>query len=110
MSYRCQRPGYDVRVDGLFLTRSRFVIHAVVAYESRLTDAERERAELAAQTELLVAIAGESQRARGRGAQTVHVTVDGDPGMDRFFRRRRRLIGRSSATTTRRPAPPSPAP
>jgi hypothetical protein len=110
MSYRCQRPGYDVRVDGLFLTRSRFVIHAAVAYESRLSDAERERAEFAAQTELLVAIAGESQRARDRGARTVHVTVDGDPGMDRFFRWRRRVTGLPNPTTMRRPIPPSPAP
>jgi hypothetical protein len=110
MSYRRQRPDYEVRVDGLFLTRSRFVIHGIVVYKPRLPVGARERAELAAQTELLVAIAGESQRARDRGARTVHVTIDGDPGMDRFFRWRRRVIGLPDATTMRRPARPSPAP
>jgi hypothetical protein len=99
MSYRCSHAGYKVQVDGRFLARTRFVIHAVVDYEAGLSEAERQRLCPKAQLELLLAIYGESQRGRDHGARTVHVAVEGDRKLDGLFRLQ--TIGvRAGATPT----------
>lgn len=86
MGYRCARSGYDVRVDGVFLDRSRYAIHAVVRFAPDVTESERERLAPEAQIELLLAIVGESQRGRDRGARMVYVAVEGDRELAGFFR------------------------
>lgn len=86
MSYRCSHAGYKVQVDGVFLAKTRFVIHAVLDYAERLSEEERERLIPKAQMELLLAIYGESQRGRDRGARTVHVAVEGDRKLEGLFK------------------------
>jgi hypothetical protein len=86
MSYRCSRSGYKVEVDGVFLSKTRFVVHAALDYQAGLSEAERERLTPKAQMELLLAIYGESQRGRHRGARTVHVAVEGDRGLGGLYK------------------------
>jgi hypothetical protein len=86
MSYRCSRSGYKVEVDGRFLSKTRFVVHAALDYQSGLSEAERQRLTPRAQMELLLAIYGESQRGRHRGARTVHVAVEGDRGLGGLYK------------------------
>lgn len=86
MGYQCSRPGVNVRVDGLMLTETHFVIQAAVEYDSSLSDAERERLAPRAQIELLLAIEGEEARARRLGAKSVRVGVVGDERLYRLFR------------------------
>lgn len=88
MGYRCSRLRYTLAVEGIFLDRTRFVIHAVVAYSPGLTAVERHRAAAEAQVELLFAIVGESDRGRTQGARSIHVAVDGDDRLAGFFKLR----------------------
>ena len=77
MSYRCSRSGYTVRVDGSFARHDTFVIQARLAYAAGLSELEREMVASRAEMELFLAIAGESERGRDRGARTVCLSVDG---------------------------------
>lgn len=88
MGYQSARMGYTIRVDGLLLAGTRFVIQAAVEYAPNLSEAERESLVPRAQLELLLAIEGEEDRARRLGAKTVHVGVVGDEQLYRAFRTR----------------------
>ena len=88
MGFSSSRPGYTVRVDGLLLGSTRFVIQAAIEYEAWLTDGERERLVPIAQLEALLAIEGEEARGRRLGARDVHVGVVGDEPLYRLFRTR----------------------
>ena len=52
MGFQSTHPEYDVRVDGLRVGRTRFLIQAADTYGSQLTAAERERAKRKAQIEV----------------------------------------------------------
>ena len=86
MGYQSTHPGYEVRVDGIALGRTRFAIQATVNYESQLTRPERESVVAKAQLELLLAVLGEWERAARIGARNVRIAVLGDGHLDRFFR------------------------
>lgn len=87
MGYQRRGRGYTVRVDGLLLGESSFVIQAAVEYDTRLSEEERERLSAMAQLELLLAIQGEEARGRRLGADVLHVGVVGDEPLYRFFRK-----------------------
>ena len=53
MGYRCSHSGYTVEVDGVFLSKTRFVVHAALDYRKGLSEAERVRLTPKAQMELL---------------------------------------------------------
>ncbi|HEX4825430.1 MAG TPA: hypothetical protein VFV19_14090 [Candidatus Polarisedimenticolaceae bacterium] len=84
----CLHSGYAVRVEGRFLDRSRYAIHAVVTYPHSTSTEERARLAQEAQVDLLVAIAEQSHLGRKRGARFVYVAVEGDRELDDFFRMR----------------------
>ncbi len=86
MGFRCTRDGYWVGVDGIFLDRTRYAIHAVVRYLPEASEAERQRLTPEAQVDLLFAIVGESERGRARGARLIYVAVEGDRELAGFFR------------------------
>ena len=88
MGFKCSRPGYSVRVDGLLLGRSRFVIQAAIEYDAVLTDAERDRLTPIAQLEALLAIEGQEERGHRLGARELRVAVVGDEALYRLFRSR----------------------
>jgi hypothetical protein len=86
MGFRSTHPEYNVRVDGLRVGRTRFMIQAAVTYGSQLTAAERDRARRRAQIEIVLAVLGEWDRAVRLGAQSVRIAVVGDSHLDRLFR------------------------
>ena len=88
MGFNCTRQGYSVRVDGLLLGQSRFVIQAAIEYDAVLTDAERERLAPLAQLETLLAIEGEEARGLRLGVRDLRVGVVGDEALYRLFRTR----------------------
>jgi hypothetical protein len=83
MSYRSARSGYTIRVDEIPLGPSRFVIQAAIFYGTQISSTERARLVPRAETELLLAIAGEWERGRRRGARAARIVVDGDRSADR---------------------------
>jgi hypothetical protein len=87
MGYQRTGRGYRVRVDGMLLGESSFVIQAAVEYDAELSREERERLSAMAQLELLLAIQGEEARGRRLGAEILHVGVVGDEPLYRFFRK-----------------------
>jgi len=86
MGYRSTHPEYGVRVDGLQLGRTRFIIQAAVTYGSQLTAAERESLRPKAQMEAVLAVLGEWDRGFRLGAKNVRIAVVGDRHLDRLFR------------------------
>ena len=86
MGYRSKHPEYSVRVDGLPLGPSRFVIQAAVTYEPQLTGVERESVRPKAQMEIVLAVLGEWDRGFRLGAKNVRIAVVGDRHLDRLFR------------------------
>jgi hypothetical protein len=86
MGYQSTHPEYSVRVDGVELGRTRFVIQATVTYGSELTPAERARVRPKAQIEVVLAVLGEWDRGIRLGAQNVRIAVLGDHHLDRLFR------------------------
>jgi hypothetical protein len=88
MGFQSSRSGYTVRVDGLLLGATRFVVQAAVEYDESLSMAERDALAPRAQLELLLAIVGEEERGWRLGARSVHVGVLGDEPLYRVFRTR----------------------
>lgn len=87
MGFQCERQGYTVRVDGLRLGDSGFVIQAAIEYDPLLPDDEKDRLAPIARLETLLAIEGETERGKRLGARTMRVGVVGDEALYRFFRR-----------------------
>ena len=86
MGYQSTHPEYSVRVDGIPLGSSRFVIQAAVTYRSRLATAGRERVRPKAQLEVVLAVLGEWDRGFRLGVHNVRIAVVGDRHLDRLFR------------------------
>lgn len=86
MGYESAHGGYKVRVDGMTLGDTRFVIQAAVDYDVRLSEGERQRLTPEAQTELMLAIAGAWERGHRLGARDVRVAVIVDSQLERTFR------------------------
>lgn len=117
MAYQSTHPEYSVRVDGLVLARTRFVIQAAVTYGSQLTPAERERVRPKAQIEVVLAVLGEWDRGIRLGAQTVRIAVLGDRHLDRLFRTwphdvsgSKEMFGRDGSRPRRRRSTRGPVP
>ena len=107
MGFQSSRPGYVVRVDGLLLGESRFVIRAAVEYGEHLSQEERWSLSPLAQLELLLAIEGEKERAHRLGADVVHVGVIGDEPLYRYFRTSNHLTSSPGPFERRAPGPSS---
>jgi hypothetical protein len=86
MGYQSTHPDYSVRVDGVPLGPSRFVIQAAVTYGSQLTASERASVRAKAQMEIVLAVLGEWDRGFRLGAKHVRIAVVGDRHLDRLFR------------------------
>jgi hypothetical protein len=86
VGYQSVQPGYKVRVDGLTLGQTHFLIQAALTYDDDLTAPERERLMPRAQMEILLAVFGEWERAVRLGARNVRISAVGDGQLDRFFR------------------------
>jgi hypothetical protein len=86
MGFQSTHPEYNVRVDGLRVGRTRFLIQAAITYGSQLTAAARERARRKAQIEVVLAVLGEWDRGIRLGAKEVRIAVVGDRHLDRLFR------------------------
>lgn len=86
MGYRSTYAGCRVRVDGVPLGESRFVVRACIEYDRLLTHKERALLAPSAQMKVILAVLGEAERGRQLGAGRVRVAVSGDPALERFFR------------------------
>jgi len=111
MGFHSSRSGYTVRVDGLLLGETRFVIQGAVEYQAELSEAERDRLTPMAQLELMLAIEGERERGRRLGAETIRVGVVGDEPLYRLFRARSQelpdVAPRPETSASKRPSPRS---
>jgi len=93
-SYAVDRPGFSLRIDGGFVDQRQWLIHGVVQYRPHLAVESKSDVEDEARRELLSAVSRVSRSARGQGARSVYVTVDGDDEIAGFFRMLRRREGR----------------
>ena len=89
-TYAVDRPGFSLRIDGGFVDQRQWLIHGVVQYRPHLAAESRTDVEDEARRELLSAVTSASRSARGQGARSVYVTVDGDEEIAGFFRMLRR--------------------
>jgi hypothetical protein len=89
-TYAVDRPGFSLRVDGGFVDQRQWLIHGVVRYRRHLATGSRSDVEDEARRELLSAVTSASRSARGLGARSVYVAVDGDKEIAGFFRMLRR--------------------
>ena len=96
-SFAVERPGFSLRIDGGFVDQHQWLIHGVVRYRPHLAAESRGDVEDEARRELLSAVTRVSQSARGLGARSVYVTVDGDDEIAGFFRMLRRNESRWTA-------------
>jgi hypothetical protein len=96
-SYAVERPGFSLRINGGFVDQHQWLIHGVVRYRPHLAAESRSEVEDEARRELLTAVTCVSRSARGQGARSVYVTVDGDNQIAGFFRMLRRNENRSTA-------------
>ena len=69
MGVQLSRRGYSVRVNGMLLGDSQFVIQAEITYAPHLSKEDRMRLSPMAQIDLLLAVEGEERRARRIGNQ-----------------------------------------
>jgi len=87
MGYQSHHPQYTVRVDGILLAETQFVIQAEVTYAEGLTAVQREALSMSASMEVLLGVMGEWERGQRLGAKTVRIAVAGDDDLVRFFRK-----------------------
>lgn len=106
MGYESAHDGYKVRVDGMTVGETRFVIQAAVDYDLRLSEAERKRLTPEAQTELMLAIAGAWERGHRLGARDVRVAVIVDSQLERMFRAASGEAAADGEKASNRSAPP----
>jgi hypothetical protein len=107
MSFRSTYAGCSIRVDGLPIGASRFVVQASIAYDRRLNAKERARLAPGARMKLVLAVLGEAERARLIGVDNVRIAVLGDAALDRLFRS---WSSRPGAEPARAVAPRAPQP
>jgi len=86
MGYQSDRFGFTVNVEGRFVGRGQWVVHAILRYEAPLLVQSRDEIEEEARLELLIGIARETSVGRAKGAHSVHVLVEGDREIAGFFR------------------------
>jgi hypothetical protein len=86
MAYKSDRFGFTVHVEGRFVGRGQWVVHAVLQYLAFGPIESRGDLEAEARLELLIGIARESSCGRALGAHSVHVLVEGDREIAGFFR------------------------
>ena len=86
MAYQSDRFGFTVHVEGKFVGRGQWVVHAVLEYVRSGPREARVELESEARLELLIGIARETSRGRAMGAHSVHVMVEGDREIAGFFR------------------------
>jgi hypothetical protein len=103
-TFKLDRPGFSVSVDGGFVDQGQWLIHGVVQYRPYLAVESKADIEDEARRELLSAVTRASRSARGLGARSVYVTVDGDDEIAGFFRMLRRAETRRAGATARRAA------
>jgi len=96
-TYAVERPGFSLRIDGGFVDQRQWLIHGVVQYRPHLAAECRRDVEDEARRELLSAVSRVSRSARGQGARSVYVAVDGDDEIAGFFRMLRRNESRRAA-------------
>jgi|SoiMethySBSTD1v2_1073268.scaffolds.fasta_scaffold549960_2 hypothetical protein len=105
MAYESHHPQYTVRVDGMLLAETQFVIQAEVTYAEGLTVVQREALSMSASMEILLGVMGEWERGQRLGANTVRISVVGDDDLDRFFRKWPHTLWSSVQVRTSRPDP-----
>jgi hypothetical protein len=86
MAYHSDRFGFTVNVEGRFVGRGQWVVHAVLEYQPFAPTEAPGELEAEARLELLIGIARESSLGRALGAHSVHVLVEGDSEIAGFFR------------------------
>jgi hypothetical protein len=86
MAYHSDRFGFTLHVEGRFVGRGQWVVHAVLEYLAFAPIESRHELEAEGRLELLIGIARESSRGRAVGAHSIHVLVEGDREIAGFFR------------------------
>ena len=85
MGYRFEHPDFHVAVDGGFVARRAWLIHAAISHRKGLGVEARQRLASEANLEVIRGIARETRVGWSRGAEKVRVMFDTDGVIDRFF-------------------------
>ena len=81
MAYTCDRPGFNVSVDGAVLNDGRWLVSGVMRLRPQTSATARAEVESEAVLELILGIIREALRGRELGARSLDVVIDGDHGV-----------------------------